>query len=169
MRHQAFGQNKFVRHAVLHSNLLKTHDLLKIMRNVKCATISMFNRTVATKINYILYLNRGGVLEPEGTVEIRYRKKDLIKTMYRIDHVCKDILSKLSSPELSANDKKALETSLRHREEHLLPIYHQVALTFADLHDTPARMQEKQVIQVSDYNYKLKKINHCLSCKTNLN
>ncbi|NXC23285.1 ACACB carboxylase, partial [Corythaeola cristata] len=32
------------------------------------------------------------------------------------------------------------------REELLLPIYYQVAVHFADLHDTPGRMQEKGVI-----------------------
>ncbi|NWQ59325.1 ACACB carboxylase, partial [Neopipo cinnamomea] len=32
------------------------------------------------------------------------------------------------------------------REELLLPVYHQVAVCFADLHDTPGRMQEKGVI-----------------------
>ncbi|NXL28194.1 ACAC carboxylase, partial [Glaucidium brasilianum] len=32
------------------------------------------------------------------------------------------------------------------REELLLPMYYQVALRFADLHDTPGRMQEKGVI-----------------------
>ncbi|NXJ73388.1 ACAC carboxylase, partial [Trogon melanurus] len=32
------------------------------------------------------------------------------------------------------------------REEFLVPIYHQVAMQFADLHDTPGRMQEKGVI-----------------------
>ena len=30
---------------------------------------------------------RGGVLEPEGTVEIKFRRKDLLKTMRRIDSV----------------------------------------------------------------------------------
>ncbi|NXJ49654.1 ACACB carboxylase, partial [Spizaetus tyrannus] len=32
------------------------------------------------------------------------------------------------------------------REELLLPMYYQVAVHFADLHDTPGRMQEKGVI-----------------------
>lgn len=30
---------------------------------------------------------RGGILEPEGTVEIRFRRKDLVKTMRRVDPV----------------------------------------------------------------------------------
>lgn len=29
--------------------------------------------------------SRGGVLEPEGIVEIKFRKKDLLKTIHRID------------------------------------------------------------------------------------
>lgn len=30
---------------------------------------------------------RGGVLEPEGTVEIKYKDKDLIKTIHRLDPI----------------------------------------------------------------------------------
>ncbi|TSL34519.1 Acetyl-CoA carboxylase [Bagarius yarrelli] len=70
--------------------------------------------------------SRGGVLEPEGTVEIKFRKKDLVKTMRRVDPIYMGLAEKL--------------------EEFLLPIYHQVAVQFADLHDTPGRMQEKGVI-----------------------
>lgn len=53
------------------------------------------------------------------------------------------------TPELSPTDRKELETKLKEREEFLIPIYHQVAMQFADLHDTPGRMQEKGVITVS--------------------
>lgn len=56
------------------------------------------------------------------------------------------------TPELSPPDRKELETKLKEREEFLLPIYHQVAVQFADLHDTPGRMQEKGVITVSALN-----------------
>lgn len=31
--------------------------------------------------------SRGGVLEPEGTVEVKYKDKDLIKTINRLDPV----------------------------------------------------------------------------------
>lgn len=34
-----------------------------------------------------LSLIRGGILEPEGTVEIKFRRKDLVKTMRRVDPV----------------------------------------------------------------------------------
>uniref|UniRef100_A0A3P9IV22 acetyl-CoA carboxylase n=1 Tax=Oryzias latipes TaxID=8090 RepID=A0A3P9IV22_ORYLA len=90
--------------------------------------------------------SRGGVLEPEGTVEIKFRKKDLVKTMRRVDPVYMSLAERLGTPELSPPDRKELETKLKEREEFLLPIYHQVAVQFADLHDTPGRMQEKGVI-----------------------
>lgn len=54
-----------------------------------------------------------------------------------------------ASPELSPKEGKELEAKLKAREEFLLPIYHQVAVQFVDLHDTPGRMQEKGVITVS--------------------
>ncbi|XP_008416946.1 acetyl-CoA carboxylase isoform X2 [Poecilia reticulata] len=90
--------------------------------------------------------SRGGVLEPEGTVEIKFRRKDLLKTMRRLDSVYASLVEKLSSPELSDKEIKELEKKLKAREEFLLPIYHQVAVQFVDLHDTPGRMQEKGVI-----------------------
>lgn len=91
---------------------------------------------------------RGGILEPEGTVEIRFRKKDLVKTMHRLDPVCKDILSQLNSTEVTASQKTNLEKQLHQRENSLLSVYHQVALTFSDLHDTPRHMMDKGAIQV---------------------
>ncbi|XP_060060877.1 acetyl-CoA carboxylase 1-like [Erinaceus europaeus] len=88
----------------------------------------------------------GSVLEPEGTVEIKFRKKDLVKTMRRVDPVYIHLAERLGTPELSAAERKELENKLKEREEFLTPIYHQVAVQFADLHDTPGRMQEKGVI-----------------------
>ncbi|XP_030077915.1 acetyl-CoA carboxylase 1 isoform X4 [Microcaecilia unicolor] len=90
--------------------------------------------------------SRGGVLEPEGTVEIKFRRKDLVKTMRRVDPVYIHLAERLGTPELSPAERKELETKLKEREEFLIPIYHQVAVQFADLHDTPGRMQEKGVI-----------------------
>jgi hypothetical protein len=92
-------------------------------------------------------LSRGGVLEPEGTVEIKYRRKDILKTMERLDHTYRTLLQKTNSPDLTALEKKTLEGQLRAREEHLASTYHQIAVTFADLHDTPGRMQEKGVVK----------------------
>ncbi|XP_066055535.1 acetyl-CoA carboxylase 2 isoform X2 [Chamaea fasciata] len=90
--------------------------------------------------------SRGGILEPGGTVEIKFRKKDLVKTMRRIDTVYAKLVEQLGTPELSEAQRKQLDKQLKAREELLLPVYHQVAVRFADLHDTPGRMQEKGVI-----------------------
>lgn len=116
-------------------------------------------------------LCRGGVLEAEGTVEIKFRRKDLLKTMRRLDSVYAGLaeqlgkflilgpdifghimtfLFSLASPELSDKQCRELENKLKAREEFLLPIYHQVAVQFVELHDTPGRMQEKGVITVSE-------------------
>uniref|UniRef100_A0AAR2J106 acetyl-CoA carboxylase n=1 Tax=Pygocentrus nattereri TaxID=42514 RepID=A0AAR2J106_PYGNA len=90
--------------------------------------------------------SRGGVLEAEGTVEIKFRKKDLLKTMRRIDPEYTRLAEQLNSVELLEDKRSELDAQLRAREEFLLPIYHQVAVQFVDLHDTPGRMQEKGVI-----------------------
>ncbi len=45
--------------------------------------------------------SRGGVLEPEGVVEVEFKLKDLLKTMARIDPVIQGLREKLSKPELN--------------------------------------------------------------------
>lgn len=90
--------------------------------------------------------SRANILEPEGTVEIKYRKKDLIKTMRRIDPAYKKLVEQLGMSGLSDKDRKDLEGQLKAREDLLLPIYHQVAVQFADLHDSPTCLLEKGAI-----------------------
>ncbi len=118
--------------------------------------------------------SRGGVLEPEGTVEIKYRFKDLVKSMHRLDSKCIELKEKIkalttqnssiideetdnktkdtlnfSDPIKTAENTlvKELEKQLEAREKHILPVYHQIAVNFADLHDTPGRMLQKNVIK----------------------
>ena len=92
--------------------------------------------------------SRGGVLEPEGTVEIKYRNKDLIKTMHRIDSKCIELKEKLKKNQLTLTKEelKNIEIELETRQNFLLPIYRQIAVQLADLHDTPGRMLSKGVI-----------------------
>ena len=89
------------------------------------------------------------MLEPEGTVEIKFRQRDMTKTMQRLDPVCVGLKKQLSAKDLTEAEKKRLEAELKKREELLMPMYHQVAVEFADLHDRATRMQEKGVISVS--------------------
>lgn len=105
-------------------------------------------------------------MEPEGIVEIKFRKKDLIKAIHRIDSVVLQLDEKLkqfnsSQPrERSASisqqverqkppEMVEIEQKIQERENFLLPMYHQVSVHFADLHDTPERMLEKATINVS--------------------
>uniref|UniRef100_A0A8D8X038 Acetyl-CoA carboxylase n=1 Tax=Cacopsylla melanoneura TaxID=428564 RepID=A0A8D8X038_9HEMI len=89
--------------------------------------------------------SRGGVLEPEGIVEIKFRMKDLLKSMHRIDPVITQAKDELSR-EPDQESKSHLENKIAEREKYLQPMYHQVAVHFADLHDTPERMLEKGCI-----------------------
>lgn len=97
----------------------------------------------------LIVVFRGGILEPEGTVEIKFRYKDLSKVMHRLDPICVGIKERLMVADLQPKDKCVLEKQMKEREEQLMPIYHQVAVMFADLHDTANRMQEKGCINVS--------------------
>jgi len=90
--------------------------------------------------------SRGGVLEPEGTVEIKYREKDLLMAMERLDKEYASLLNKLKNKDLSAAESNEIERSVIQRKQLLLPIYKQVAIHFSDLHDTPGRMKAKGVI-----------------------
>ncbi|KYN07737.1 Acetyl-CoA carboxylase 1 [Cyphomyrmex costatus] len=90
--------------------------------------------------------SRGGILEPDGTVEIKFRNKDIVKTMHRVDLVIIKLKEKLSTVN-TAEERTEIEAQIRKREQILEPIYRQVAVHFADLHDTPERMFEKNTIQ----------------------
>ena len=83
-------------------------------------------------------------------MEIKFRYKDLSKTMHRLDPVCAGIRERMLSLDSALRgDRLELEKQMREREEVLSPIYHQVAVMFADLHDTPDRMNDKGCISVS--------------------
>nr|XP_022288504.1 acetyl-CoA carboxylase 1-like [Crassostrea virginica] len=57
-----------------------------------------------------------------------------------------DELKKLTSPQLNPDEKAEPKKKPAARQEKLLPMYHQVAIQFADLHDTPGRMEEMSFI-----------------------
>jgi len=48
---------------------------------------------------------------------------------------------------MDAGAKLKIDKRITEREQLLTPMYHQIAVHFADLHDTPERMQEKGVIK----------------------
>ena len=70
--------------------------------------------------------HRGGVLEPEGTVAIKFRRPDLEKTMQRLDNTCKQLKEKLAETSLKPADKVQLQKQLKERQDHIMPMFHQV-------------------------------------------
>ncbi|GBP42919.1 Acetyl-CoA carboxylase [Eumeta japonica] len=124
--------------------------------------------------------SRGGVLEPEGIVEVKYKQRDILKTMHRLDpqllrmsarvNELKEQIKEISKhmdrrgsidnvvipteagqrAETKVRDLEteltAAEKSMKSREKELSPIYHEVAIQFAELHDTAERMLEKGCI-----------------------
>ncbi|KAJ4303919.1 acetyl-coenzyme-A carboxylase [Collariella sp. IMI 366227] len=90
---------------------------------------------------------RGGVLEPEGIIGIKYRKDKQLETMGRLDPVLIDLKKQLAKEGLSKEETDALKKKMADREYHLLPVYGQISLQFADLHDRAGRMKAKGVIR----------------------
>uniref|UniRef100_S4RIR6 Acetyl-CoA carboxylase alpha n=1 Tax=Petromyzon marinus TaxID=7757 RepID=S4RIR6_PETMA len=88
--------------------------------------------------------SRYGVWSPSGNQRLSFLKSEVIFSNAKI--YFKRFFFMRATPELSAESRKLLVMKLKEREEFLLPIYHQVAVRFADLHDTPGRMQEKGAI-----------------------
>lgn len=85
--------------------------------------------------------SRAGVLEPEGMVGIKYRRDKLLATMERLDPVYRDLKARLDAGEPEA------ARQLHEREQALMPVYAQVLVQFADLHDRLGRMMAKGVIR----------------------
>ncbi|KAJ0683748.1 putative ligase [Helianthus annuus] len=92
---------------------------------------------------------RGNVLEPEGMIEIKFRNKDLLECMNRLDPQIRNLKQKLQE----AKYDQTITDQIKAREKQLLPIYTQIATKFAELHDTAFRMAEKGVVKkVVDWN-----------------
>ncbi|WLF76810.1 acetyl-coenzyme-A carboxylase [Lodderomyces elongisporus] len=91
--------------------------------------------------------SRAGVLEPEGMVGIKYRRDKLLATMQRLDPTYSELKSKLSDPKLSSEEHATVTAKISAREKALLPIYAQISVQFADLHDRSGRMLAKGVIR----------------------
>ncbi|GKZ24211.1 acetyl-coenzyme-A carboxylase [Aspergillus brasiliensis] len=90
---------------------------------------------------------RGGVLEPEGIVNIKYRRDKQLDTMARLDATYGELRRSLEDQSLSKEQLSEIKTKMAAREEQLLPVYLQIALQFADLHDRAGRMEAKNTIR----------------------
>ncbi|KJZ76419.1 Acetyl-CoA carboxylase [Hirsutella minnesotensis 3608] len=92
---------------------------------------------------------RGGVLEPEGIVGIKFRKEKQLETMARMDATYAELRKKLESKTLSTEEAAETKKLMVEREKQLLPVYAQIAVQFADLHDRAGRMKAKGAIRDS--------------------
>jgi len=92
--------------------------------------------------------SRGGVLEPEGIVGIKYRKERQLETMARLDPAYGELKRKSLEKGLSAEQQNEIKAKMTERENLLLPTYLQIALQYSDLHDRAGRMKAKDVIRM---------------------
>lgn len=90
---------------------------------------------------------RGGVLEANGAASVKYRTKDLISTMHRLDEKLIALDAKLKADGISEEDSKEILQQIQGRERSLLPVYEQISVQFCELHDTPGRMKAVGVIR----------------------
>ncbi|KAK8931231.1 Acetyl-CoA carboxylase 1 [Platanthera zijinensis] len=88
---------------------------------------------------------KGNVLEPEGMIEIKFRTKEIITCMGRLDPEILAMKNKLQEAKDGQDD--SLRKSIASREKQLLPAYTQIATKFAELHDTSLRMAAKGVVK----------------------
>jgi len=91
---------------------------------------------------------RGGVLEPEGIVSIKYRREKQLETMARLDSAYADLRAQSVRKGVTPEQLSAIKAKMTEREQLLGPVYQQIALQFADLHDRAGRMEAKGTIRM---------------------
>eukprot|EP00923_Selenidium_pygospionis_P052652 GHVN01091171.1.p1 GENE.GHVN01091171.1~~GHVN01091171.1.p1 ORF type:complete len:2264 (-),score=531.53 GHVN01091171.1:305-6862(-) len=95
--------------------------------------------------------SRGGILEPAGMCEIKFRQAEQLETMHRLDIKLRELDATIEKA-ISANDEgqvTRLRGQIKQREEALTPVYLQLAQGYADLHDRSGRMVAKGVVRDS--------------------
>ena len=96
---------------------------------------------------YADFDSRGGVLEPEGIVGIKYRRDKQLETMARLDPTYAELRRQSQDKNLDKETAQTVKVKMTEREEVLRPVYLQIALQFADLHDRAGRMEAKGTIR----------------------
>ncbi|TIA89702.1 hypothetical protein E3P79_02793 [Wallemia ichthyophaga] len=86
---------------------------------------------------------RAGVLEPEGIVEIKYRRDKVLSTMNRLDSEYARLKKETEDVSKSAEDRTLSSEALLMREKDLYPTYQQIAILYSDLHDRVGRLSAK--------------------------
>ncbi|KAF9681804.1 hypothetical protein SADUNF_Sadunf05G0040700 [Salix dunnii] len=81
---------------------------------------------------------KGNVLEPEGMIEMKFRTKDLLECMGRLDQRLINLNAKLKEASWSSAPYgmvDSLQQQIETREKQFLPVYTQTATNFDELHD----------------------------------
>jgi len=91
--------------------------------------------------------SRGGILEPAGIVEIKFRIQDQIKVMHRLDDQLLLLDQEFELTDMDSQEQQIVKDQIAAREDALKPVYTQAATMFADLHDKTGRMRAKGVIE----------------------
>lgn len=91
--------------------------------------------------------SRAGVLEPEGIVEIKFRKAKILEMMNRLDARYAELTAASSDMSKTAEELATIKNELVAREKQLSGTYTAMALQFADLHDRTERMKAKGTIR----------------------
>lgn len=89
---------------------------------------------------------RGGVLEANGAASVKYRTKDMLATMHRLDEKLKSLDAELQGRVCEVERQEVMD-AIQEREQALLPVYEQISVQFCELHDTPGRMKAVGVIE----------------------
>eukprot|EP00172_Hildenbrandia_rubra_P004148 Plantae.Rhodophyta-Hildenbrandia_rubra.ctg785.p1 GENE.Plantae.Rhodophyta-Hildenbrandia_rubra.ctg785~~Plantae.Rhodophyta-Hildenbrandia_rubra.ctg785.p1 ORF type:complete len:1318 (-),score=208.85 Plantae.Rhodophyta-Hildenbrandia_rubra.ctg785:470-4423(-) len=93
---------------------------------------------------------RGGVLEPEGVVDVKYRRREILKTMHRLDPKIRGLNDELSRGDAAHLDEergKEIRSAISKREGEVAATFTSVAAAFCDLHGRPTHMLEKGAIR----------------------
>ena len=94
--------------------------------------------------------SRGGILEPAGIIEVKFRPQDQVKVMHRVDPQLQLLDSELEGVDGVDDDARtSIKEQIAARESDLKGVYTQVATEFADLHDKTGRMKAKGVIKAA--------------------
>jgi acetyl-CoA carboxylase/biotin carboxylase 1 len=89
---------------------------------------------------------KGGVLEANGAATVKYRLKDILATMHRLDEKLKSLDNELQERVCEVERQEVMD-AIKEREQALLPVYEQISVQFCELHDTPGRMKAVGVIE----------------------
>ncbi|CAE7413431.1 accA [Symbiodinium microadriaticum] len=90
---------------------------------------------------------RGGVLEAAGAASIKFRDNEILKTANRLDPILIGLQRELAAAKGNDGQCKEIKIRMTVRQKLVLGVFRQIAVHFADLHDTPGRMQAKGVIR----------------------